>query len=56
MNFDAFVSAHPILTLFLYVLFCIALGVGIFFSFSALRKKIEIKRNMKRRVANDKSR
>lgn len=56
MNFDIFVSAHPILTLFLYLLFCIAIGIGLFFSYSALRKRIEIKRNMKRRAVNDKSR
>lgn len=57
INFlQAYSSAHPILTLFIYIAVCIGAGVGIFFGFSALRKKVEISKNMKRRTAHDKSR
>ncbi len=48
-------ATRPILTMLLYIVFCALAGIGIFFGYSAIRKKIEIKKNMKRRVANDQS-
>lgn len=53
--FNNLVDSHPILTMFLYIVFCVGIGVSLFFSYSAIRKRIEIKRNMRRRVQNDKS-
>lgn len=46
----------PIITLLIYILFCVFVGVSIFFAYSFIRKKIEIKQNMKRRQNRDKSR
>ena len=46
----------PIITLLIYILFCVFVGVLIFFAYSFIRKKIEIKQNMKRRQNRDKSR
>lgn len=46
----------PLLKLFIYLLFCVFVGVLIFFAYSFIRKKIEIKQNMKRRQNRDKSR
>lgn len=57
INFlQAYASAHPIFTFFIYIVACIGAGIGVFFGFSFLRKRIEISKNMKRRAANDKSR
>jgi len=53
--YNSLVESHPIFTMFIYIVFCVGVGVSIFFIFSFIRKKIEIKRNMKRRVQNDKS-
>lgn len=53
--FSVFVSEHPIFTLFLYICICAGVGIGIFFTYSAIRKKIEIRKNMKARVHRDKS-
>lgn len=48
-------SERPILTFIIYIAACAFAGVGIFSVLSLLRKKLEIKRNLKRRVSNDKS-
>lgn len=53
--FSNFVSQHPNIVLFLYILFCIFFGIGIFFGSNAIRRKIQIRKNMKARVRNDKS-
>lgn len=55
MIFDTFVSQHPILTMFLYILLCIGLGIGIYVGYHTLRRNIQIRKNMKARVRNDKS-
>ncbi len=52
---SAFISAHPILTLFLYVVLCALVGIGIFFAYSAIRRKLEIRKNMKARAKRDQS-
>lgn len=55
MIISTFVTQHPIATMLFYILFCIGVGVGIYFTYSAIRKKIQIKNNMKRRVQSDQS-
>lgn len=54
--YDYLVQTHPILTFFCYVVFCILLGISLFFSWSFIRKRIEIRKNKKLRLQNDKSR
>lgn len=53
---SSFINSHPLITMGLYVLFCILAGVSVFFIYSFIRNKIEIKRKMKGRVNIDKSR
>lgn len=50
------VDTHPIAAFLLYIALCFIIGIAIFFCYSTIRKKIQIKRNMKRRVQNDQSR
>ncbi len=50
------VATYPIAFFSFYVVLCFILGIAIFFCYSGIRKKIQIKRNMKRRVHNDQSR
>ena len=51
--FSSLAASHPFLTLFLYLVFCAAVGVLIYFSFSTVMKKIRISRNVKKRVKNN---
>lgn len=53
---SVFVANHPIIAMGLYVLFCIFVGIGIYIAWANIRKRIEIKRNMKGRAKNDQSR
>lgn len=52
---SSFVSAHPNLTLLLYVVLCICLGIGFYFGFHTLKRKAQIRKNMKARSKNAKS-
>lgn len=52
---SSFVSAHPNLTLLLYVVLCICLGIGFYFGFHTLRRKVQIRKNVKSRSKNAKS-
>lgn len=54
--FETLATHHPILSMFLYVVIFAGIGVGLFFSYSAIRKRIDIKKNMKARALRDKSR
>lgn len=51
--FSSLAASHPFLTLFLYLAFCAAVGVLIYFSFSFVMKKIRASRNVKKRVKNN---
>lgn len=53
--FSTLATNHPIFTFFLYIVFCVCIGIGVFFGYSALRKKAEIRKNMKARAKLDKS-
>lgn len=55
MIFTDFVSQHPNITLLLYMLFCVFCGLCIFLGYHEIRRRIQIRKNMKARVRNDKS-
>ena len=52
---SSFVSEHPNLTLLLYVVLCICLGIVFYFGFHTLKRKAQIRKNMKARSKNAKS-
>lgn len=53
--FSVFVAQHPILTFFLYICICAGIGIGVFFAYSWIRKRLQIKKNVKARAQRDKS-
>lgn len=52
---STFVTNHPNLALLLYVVFCIFVGIGFYFGFHSLKRKAQIRKNMKARSNNAKS-
>lgn len=48
------VIQHPFLAFFLYILICAVVGIGFFVTYSIIRKKLEIRKNMKARAQRDK--
>lgn len=53
--FTDLISNNPLLSLGLYILFCILAGIGLFVGFHTIKRNIQIRKNMKARARNDKS-